>query len=68
MSYHRAHSKLSQSEMDTEFPEDPRDTRTSFWEPLHRRTTSSSLSGSLVTSLAAKGSRWRPVLFEVLSN
>ena len=28
MSYHRAHSKLSQSEMDTEFPEDPRDTRT----------------------------------------
>ena len=43
--------------MDKDFPENLRDTRTSFRELLRRWTTSSSLSGSLVSSLAEKGSR-----------
>ena len=53
MSNNRKDLKFSQSEMDTDFLANLWDTRTSFWELLRRRTTSSSLSGSCVTSLAA---------------
>lgn len=53
----RSVQSQSTLEMERDFPANLRDTRTGFWEPLRRRTISSSLSRSWVTSSAAMQAR-----------